>query len=243
MGVESVSELYHGVETSDAFDEPFAVWNVVEHTYYRQEDGTVPTFLSLNDAELYAKGLWFKKQLETEGVAEKVIIGMENVLKTLRVRNHESICNIKVLAASRSNYEGYNVFVACINGTSEQEQIAVYLGKQENYDNHGYYDNSDMSLEFISENRKMFSFLDNGRGWCASQQEMLDEGIFTEDDYCEYARLKSTTLSKYKEIREIKFSIDYKSMDDSGTPFRYPLESQKELHNSSNESQRIKRGR
>ena len=89
----------------------------------------------------------------------------------------------------------------------------------------------------------MFSFLDNGRGWCVSQQKMLDEGIFTEEDYAEYARLKATTLTKYKEIREIRFSIDNKDIDGSGTPFKYPLESQKELQNSSNVPPRIKRGR
>lgn len=55
----------------------------------------------------------------------------------------------------------------------------LYLGKSENYlfgDNgFAYYDNSDKSLTYITDNLTLYPFL-YGSGWVCSQQEMLDNG-------------------------------------------------------------------
>lgn len=87
----------------------------------------------------------------------------------------------------------------------------VYLGKRENYhscigeDSPAYYDNSDGSLELISSNEKMFSFL-YGEGWTLSQRHMRREHCFTKADYIEFAGLREGVLSKYRLIREVTFA-------------------------------------
>ena len=43
-------------ETSDAFTEPFAVWDTEKEDYHTKEDGTVPTFDTEQEAEDYIKG-------------------------------------------------------------------------------------------------------------------------------------------------------------------------------------------
>lgn len=96
----------------------------------------------------------------------------------------------------------------------------VYLGKRENYDNAGHYDNSDGSLIFVSDNIKMDSFL-SGSGWVLSQQEMIDNGAFTLEDYAEFAALRAGLLSQFVEVREIKFEIDI-DKPGSGVPFQFP---------------------
>ncbi|MCM1524045.1 MAG: SNF2-related protein [Ruminococcus sp.] len=102
-----------------------------------------------------------------------------------------------VNSAIKSNYEG----MVTLYGADER----VYLGKSENYDSMGHYDNSDNSLVYISDNDKMFDFLSLGAGWVKSQQEMLDVGGFTLEDYREFSRLQETVLSKYTQISDVTF--------------------------------------
>lgn len=128
---------------------------------------------------------------------------------------------VKVQSANISNYDGYDVFSQFDrNGLEAKEKI--YLGKKENYDNRGNYDNTDNSLVFISDNGKMYSFL-TGEGWTESQQEMIENGAFSVDDYAEYARLREGVLKQFEQIRlqEVKFDIDIQTSN-SGVPFRYP---------------------
>lgn len=110
-------------------------------------------------------------------------------------------------SAVYSNYAGYTALV----GTDDK----VYLGKSENYhfrfDAPSYYDNSDKSIIHISDDENMYSFL-YGDGWVVSQQEMIDNGTFTQKQYKGFAELKNGVLSTLEVKREITFA---------GVPFNY----------------------
>lgn len=119
--------------------------------------------------------------------------------------------NVIVQSASHSHYKGMDIFT---------KDGQVFIGKELNYDNHGNYDNSDNSLQFVSDNEKMFSML-SGAGWVLSQQEMIDNGAFTAEDYKEYATVREQLASQYEQEEEPLFEIDIEEKG-SGVPFRYP---------------------
>lgn len=119
--------------------------------------------------------------------------------------------NVIVQSASHSHYKGMDIFT---------KDGQVFIGKELNYDNHGNYDNSDNSLQFVSDNEKMFSML-SGTGWGLSQQEMIDNGAFTAEDYKEYATVREQLASQYEQEEEPLFEIDIEEKG-SGVPFRYP---------------------
>lgn len=107
-----------------------------------------------------------------------------------------------ITSASSSNYEGMLALV--------DEHDRVYLGKSERYHHRpspewSYYDNSDGSLQFISDNVKMYHFL-YGEGWPLPQRQMRRERCFTKADYIEYAGLRDGVLSQYPLIREVTFA-------------------------------------
>lgn len=117
---------------------------------------------------------------------------------------------VHIKSAALSNYKGLTAFLG--------KDGNVYLGKSERnlYNSEKkslpFYNNSDNSLIFISDNKKMFSFL-CGSGWVLSQSEMIENGAFTKSDYQEFAELQKGVLSKFEPIREITFN---------GEPFNYP---------------------
>lgn len=119
--------------------------------------------------------------------------------------------NVIVQSASHSHYKGMDIFT---------KDGQVFIGKELNYDNHGNYDNSDNSLQFVSDNEKMFSML-SGTGWVLSQQEMIDNGAFTAEDYKEYATVREQLASQYEQEEKPLFEIDIEEKG-SGVPFRYP---------------------
>lgn len=119
--------------------------------------------------------------------------------------------NVIVQSASHSHYKGMDIFT---------KDGQVFIGKELNYDNHGNYDNSDNSLQFVSDNEKMGSML-SGTGWVLSQQEMIDNGAFTAEDYKEYATVREQLASQYEQEEEPLFEIDIEEKG-SGVPFRYP---------------------
>ncbi|MBO5351702.1 MAG: DUF3849 domain-containing protein, partial [Lachnospiraceae bacterium] len=53
---EETQERFSVTETSDAFTEPFAVWDNEKEDYHVEEDGTVPTFETEPEAEEYVSG-------------------------------------------------------------------------------------------------------------------------------------------------------------------------------------------
>lgn len=110
---------------------------------------------------------------------------------------------IPISSASTSNYAGMDALVDYAD--------RVYLGKRENYhpDTGGlelaHYDNSDGSLQFVSDNVKMYHFL-YGEGFVLPQRQMRREHCFTKADYIEFAGLRDGVLSHYPLIREVTFA-------------------------------------
>lgn len=110
---------------------------------------------------------------------------------------------ILIAAAAISNYADMDALIG--------KDGLVYLGKRENYHpsagdtSPAFYDNSDRSLQPISSNEKMFSFL-HGSGWALSQRQMRRERCFTKADYIEFAGLRDGVLSKYRPVREVTFA-------------------------------------
>ena len=102
---------------------------------------------------------------------------------------------VEIRSACHSNYTG---MVAMVGADDK-----VYMGKTENYDNKGHYDNRDSSLCFISENPRIYTFL-YGEGWVKSQAEMLENGL-TLDEYKEFAELQQGVLSQFEQRRELLF--------------------------------------
>lgn len=107
--------------------------------------------------------------------------------------------NLEIVSAVRSNYKG---MMAMFSYNKK-----VYLGKIENYHfnkkDSAYYDNTDNSLCFISNNHKIFTFL-YGAGWVLSQSEMLKHG-FTMELYKEFDKLQNTILREFEKTYEILF--------------------------------------
>ena len=103
---------------------------------------------------------------------------------------------VNTVSAVISNYKGYDAFVDYNDN--------VWLGLQKNYDNHGHYNNSDNSLIFISENDKMYSFLYSS-GWVLSQEEMINNGCFTQKLINEFINIENTILKNLIKKTQIKF--------------------------------------
>lgn len=124
-------------------------------------------------------------------------------------------------SAAISNYKGMTAFVGCDD--------KLYLGKSENYifgeSGFAYYDNSDKSLTYITDNLALYPFI-YGNGWVCTQQEMLDNGSFTKEIYAEYDRLQKGVLSQFEQIRTVNFA---------GEPFNYLETAEKQTEQNYNE--------
>lgn len=113
------------------------------------------------------------------------------------------MAEILIASAAASNYEGMDALVG--------QDGRVYLGRHENYhpssgsDTPAVYNNSDGSLQLISDNVRMFHLL-YGEGWPLSQRQMRREHCFTKADYIEFASLRDGVLSHYLPIREVTFA-------------------------------------
>ena len=106
-------------------------------------------------------------------------------------------------SACHSNYTGMVALV----GTDDK----VYIGKSENYDNQGHYDNKDNSLFFVSENEKAYLFL-YGEGCTLSQEEALKQGVYTKEDYAEFARIQNDVLAQFEKKPGKEFRFDGKPL-------------------------------
>ena len=156
----------------------------------------------------------------TIGVHPTVLDGFINMFRReipeLEKENRRDVRSMQ--AASISSVPGY-VVMSQFDRSGQIAGEGVYLGKSENYSQDaGIYDNSDNSLVFVSDNPKMFGFLDAGKGWTSSQQEMIDKGMFTAADYAEYDRIMREILSAYPDVQIKHFSIDI-DHEGSGIPF------------------------
>ena len=86
----------------------------------------------------------------------------------------------RITAAAKTRYEGMTALY-----TMDDK---IYIGKSENYDNKGHYDNSDNSLLYVSDCHAAFTFL-SSEGCTDTQEEALNRGIYTKEDYEEFSRI------------------------------------------------------
>lgn len=86
----------------------------------------------------------------------------------------------RITAASLSRYDG---MVALFTMDDK-----IYIGKSENYDNKGHYDNTDNSLLYVSDCQHAFTFL-TSEGCIYPQDKALTRGIYTQEDYKEFSRI------------------------------------------------------
>ena len=86
----------------------------------------------------------------------------------------------RITAAAKSRYDG---MVALFTMDDK-----IYIGKSENYDSKGHYDNKDNSLLYVSDCQAAFTFL-SSEGCTYPQDEALNRGIYTKEDYEEFSRI------------------------------------------------------
>lgn len=105
----------------------------------------------------------------------------EGDVKEFYSKAQEQTGHARITSASRNRYEG---MVALYDMDDE-----IYIGKSENYDNKGNYDNSDNSLLYVSDCQPAFTFL-TSEGCTYSQDEALKQGIYKKEDYGEFERIQ-----------------------------------------------------
>ena len=86
----------------------------------------------------------------------------------------------RITAAAKTRYDG---MVALFTMDDK-----IYIGKSENYDSKGHYDNKDNSLLYVSDCQAAFTFL-SSEGCTYPQDEALNRGIYTKEDYEEFSRI------------------------------------------------------
>lgn len=145
---------------------------------------------------------------------------------------------VQVQAAVISRVPGY-VVLSQYDRDVFNSTVKVFLGKEENYENpNGRYNNADNSLIHVSDNGKMASFLSAGQGWVLSQQQMIDNGTFTAEDYREYDRIRREVLPQLPEVtNEVRFSIGT-DREGSGVPFTMDWQNAQERPHSEDEKER-----
>ena len=108
-------------------------------------------------------------------------ISLEQYAKTIQQDETAAEPDIaRITAASKSRYDG---MVALFTIDDK-----IHIGKSENYDSKGHYDNSDNSLLYVSDCQHAFTFL-TSEGCTYPQDEALKQGIYTQEDYKEFARI------------------------------------------------------
>ena len=107
-------------------------------------------------------------------------ISLEQYAETLKPDEAAEPDTARITAAAKSRYDG---MVALFTMDDK-----IYIGKSENYDNKGHYDNKDNSLLYVTDCQAAFTFL-SSEGCIHSQDEALKQGIYTKEDYEEFSRI------------------------------------------------------
>ncbi|NBI90840.1 DUF4316 domain-containing protein [Lachnospiraceae bacterium] len=110
-------------------------------------------------------------------------ISLEQYAETLKqdeAQKNAEPDTARITAASKSRYDG---MVALFTMDDK-----IHIGKSENYDNKGHYDNADNSLLYVTDCQAAFTFL-TSEGCIHSQDEALKQGIYTKEDYEEFSRI------------------------------------------------------
>lgn len=169
----------------------------------------VPSFSEFVDRSEKEEIQEYKKavQKEMEQEARNAAMTMEEYA----ANGYEPYPVVEVKSAVHSNYAG----MVALFGKDNK----VYLGKKENYDGCGHYDNRDSSLCFISDNENMYDYL-YATGYRKSQAQMIHRGLRL-TDYEEFARLQEGVLSRFEKTRDIMFD---------GRPFVPPSSIREEIN-------------
>lgn len=155
-----------------------------------------------------------------EQAKRKLLAGVTRNPQSPQLKNSE-INNITT--AAHSIYEDYLVFL-----TTENE---VLLGKSENYNSKGVYDNKDDSLIKVSDNKKMFQLLRDGN-MTLSKEEMIDQGYRSVEDYKELETLKTGILSYLLERTPKKVDTALQQSDNSQANKKAPEMDQEQQKNA-----------
>ena len=86
----------------------------------------------------------------------------------------------RITAAAKSRYDG----IVALYTMDDK----IYIGKSENYDSKGHYDNTDNSLLYVTDCHAAFTFL-SSEGCTYPQEEALNRGIYTKEEYEEFSRI------------------------------------------------------
>ena len=127
-------------------------------------------------------------------------ISLEQYAETLKQDDSAEPDIARITAAAKSRYDG---MVALFTMNDK-----IYIGKSENYDNKGHYDNKDNSLLYVSDCQAAFTFL-SSEGCIYPQDEALNRGIYTKEDYEEFSRI-TDFLSQAGFTPEKEFCFDKK---------------------------------
>ncbi len=107
-------------------------------------------------------------------------ISLEQYAETLKQDEAAEPDTARITAAAKSRYDG---MVALFTMDDK-----IYMGKSENYDNKGHYDNKDNSLLYVTDCQAAFTFL-SSEGCTYPQDEALNRGIYTKEEYEEFSRI------------------------------------------------------
>lgn len=125
----------------------------------------------------------------------------------------------RVFSRSVEMYAQKYVILTDYKRTDEVEETHIYFGKTENLDvGTNAYDNSDNSLIYVTDRPQMV-YLFYGKPYAQTQQELIDNGTFEEEDYAEYARLQNGVIGDILARQPLVFG---QKNGQAGVPFRYP---------------------
>ncbi|MCM1438733.1 MAG: DUF3849 domain-containing protein [Roseburia sp.] len=129
--------------------------------------------------------------------------------------------NIITFSQAVAMYDKPYVILTDYKKIDGKEETHIYIGKQENFDEAtNGYDNSDESLIYATDRPQMLYLL-YGKPYAQTQQELIENGTFTAEDYAEYDKLKHGSLSHILQNQALKFGVR-QDTESSGIEFRYP---------------------
>lgn len=180
--------------------------------FFKRPENSQYITLAIDNDEAAIK---FIEKLESKGIAFKKdlppITGNQrkndwnDYLIEMKEENMQKDSNLPdrmtFISASHSMYENHLVLLA--------EDETVYIGKRDNYDQKGNYNNLDESLINISQNKKMYSMLQLSQP-DISKDEMISNGMRTIEDYRELDNIQQTKLSHLKMNAIMSASLESK---------------------------------
>ncbi len=113
--------------------------------------------------------------------------------------------------------KGYVLFYLEKNDELNRTQCAIYLGAKDNHEGRGFYDNSDDSLIFLSNNEKIWTIFKE----CTYilSKEQISDYTLSREDFDEFGYILNKFLKDLKWKKGIAFHINDMGEDNI---FKYP---------------------